>query len=436
MPPRSGEPGSRIEIIDALRGSALLGILLLHSIEHWDFLRPPDATAAWLRPIDAATHQAAFFLFGGKAYGIFALVFGVSFFLILDRWSQRGIDFRSRFLWRLAVLAAFGYLHGIIYCGDILLVLAVLGIPLAFCTRLGNRAILAISILLMLQLPSAWEAARVLVAAGYHPPTPRHWAIYGELENVFASGSFWDVSAINLWRGQSARIWWTIETGRYTQMLGLFLWGLLLARSGVLTDAAGIVRLGRRALAWGLAGFAAIFPVRLLLQPWGLRGLDLDIVDNLVAAYLNIAQMAVWVGGFALLWRWARPRRPPPARTLRPDEPDQLRHPGAGQRAPVLRLRPRALSLLGRLRQRPLRRRPVRRPGGRRAPLAATFPLRPPRMAVARLHLPRLLRSAAPRRPPGRDGAGRSLIEPAWGRRPPSAAPPAPAPKRPMSTNS
>ncbi len=307
MPQRSGEPGSRIEIIDALRGSALLGILLLHSIEHWDFLRPPDSTPAWLRPIDAATHQAAFFLFGGKAYGIFALMFGVSFFIILDRWSQRGVDFRSRFLWRLGVLGVFGYLHGIIYCGDILLVLAVLGLPLAFCTRLGNRAILAISILLMLQLPSAWEAARVLFG-GYHPPMPRHWGIYGELERIFATGSFLDVSAINLWRGQLARIWWTIETGRYTQMMGLFLWGLLLARSGVLTDAARAIRLGRRALAWGLVGFAVIYPVRLLLRPWGLRDLDLYVVDNLVAAYLNIAQMAVWIGGFILLWQWLRAR--------------------------------------------------------------------------------------------------------------------------------
>jgi len=308
MPPRSGEPGSRIEIIDALRGSALLGILLLHSIEHWDFLRAPDSTPAWLRPIDAATHQTAFFLFGGKAYGIFALMFGISFSIILERWSQRGIDFRSRFLWRLGVLGVFGYLHGIIYCGDILLVLAVLGIPLAFCTRLGNRAILAISVLLMLQLPSAWDAARVIFDAGYHPPTPRHWVIYGELEKVFATGSFFDVSAINLWRGQSARIWFTIETGRYLQMMGLFLWGVLIARSGALADPILAVRLGRRALAWGAAGFAVLFPIRLLLGRWGLRGMDQYVVDNWVGSYGNIAQMAFWVGAFVLVWQAAPAR--------------------------------------------------------------------------------------------------------------------------------
>ncbi len=308
MAPRSGEPGSRIEIIDALRGSALLGILLLHSIEHWDFLRPPDATPAWLQPIDAAVTQAAFFLFGGKAYGIFALMFGISFFIILDRWSQRGVNFRARFLWRLGVLAAFGYVHGIVYCGDILLILAVLGAPRAFCTRLGNRAVLALSILLVLQLPSAWQAARVVFDSGYHPANPRYWAIYGQITEVFANGSFLDVCSANLWKGQSARIWWTIETGRYTQMMGLFLWGLLIARSGVLADAGRAARLARRALVCGVAGFVVLYPIKLALRGWGLSGVDLYIVDHLVSSYGNIAQMAVWVGGFVLVWQWARAR--------------------------------------------------------------------------------------------------------------------------------
>jgi uncharacterized protein len=31
----SGPPG-RLDIVDALRGSALLGILLMHCVEHWD----------------------------------------------------------------------------------------------------------------------------------------------------------------------------------------------------------------------------------------------------------------------------------------------------------------------------------------------------------------------------------------------------------------
>jgi uncharacterized protein len=308
MEPRPGEPGQRIELIDALRGSALLGILLLHSIEHWDFMRYPEHAPAWLQSLNIQTHDLGFFLFGGKAYAIFAMMFGVSFFLILDRWSRRGITFQGRFVWRLTVLAILGYLHGIIYCGDILLVLAVLGLPLVFLYRLGNRALLWISLALVLQLPSLWETGRVLFDQGYQPLPPRHWAVYNQLGQVYADGTFLDVIRTNLWQGQWSRILWTIETGRYTQMMGLFVWGLLLGRAHIFEDPARAVRLAKRALLWGAIGFVIIFPVKLHLSAWGLKDLDRYIVDNLVSSYCNLTQMAIWAGGFVLLYQWAKAR--------------------------------------------------------------------------------------------------------------------------------
>jgi uncharacterized protein len=308
MESRPGEPSPRIELIDALRGSALFGILLLHSIEHWDFLRNPEHAPAWLQSLNGRTHDLGFFLFGGKAYAIFAMMFGVSFFIILDRWSRRGITFQGRFVWRLTVLAILGYLHGIIYCGDILLVLAVLGLPLVFLYRLGNRALLWISLVLVLQLPSLWETARVLFEQGYQPVQPRHWAIYGRLFQVYSDGSLLDVVRTNLWQGQWARIWWTIETGRYTQMIGLFVWGLLLGRARLFEDPVRAVRLATRALLWGAIGFAIIYPVKLHLGAWIPDDLDRYVVDNLVSSYCNLAQMAVWAGGFVLLYQWAKAR--------------------------------------------------------------------------------------------------------------------------------
>ena len=308
MPPPGPNPRTRIDLIDALRGSALLGILLLHSIEHWDFMRYPENPPAWLAALNAQTHDLGFFLFGGKAYAIFALMFGVSFFLILDRWSSRGMNFQGRFLWRLAVLGILGYLHGIIYCGDILLVIAVLGVPLVFLYKLGNRALAWLSVALVLQIPSLWETGRVLFEQGYQPAQPRHWAIYGQLFNVFSNGSFLDVTKTNLWQGQWSRIWWTIETGRYTQMLGLFVWGLLLARARIFEDPVRRGRLARRALLWGAIGFALLYPVKLHLGEWGLKDLNRYVADNLVSSYCNLAQMAVWAGGFVLLYQWAKAR--------------------------------------------------------------------------------------------------------------------------------
>jgi len=68
-----------------------------------------------------------FGLFGGKAYAIFALLFGLSFFIIMDNQARRGVDFRKRFSWRLMILLLLGYIHGILYGGDILQVLALFG---------------------------------------------------------------------------------------------------------------------------------------------------------------------------------------------------------------------------------------------------------------------------------------------------------------------
>jgi uncharacterized protein len=302
------DSSSRIELIDALRGSALLGILLLHSIEHWDFMRYPPNPPPWLRHLDSLTRDLGFFLFGGKAYAIFALMFGVSFFLILDRWTSRGMNFPGRFLWRLTVLGAIGYLHGLIYCGDILLIIAILGVPLVFLHRLGNRTLAWISVVLVLQLPSLWETGRVFFVPGYQPGQPLHWPIYGRLGEVYANGSLLDVLRINLSTGQLSRLLWTFETGRYTQMLGLFVWGLLLARARVFEDPARCVRLARRALLWGVIGFAVFYPLKLHLGDWGLRGMRRDVTDNLVSSYCNLAQMAVWAGGFVLLFQWVKAR--------------------------------------------------------------------------------------------------------------------------------
>jgi len=299
-------PNARIDLIDALRGSALCGILLVHSLEHWDVDRNPEHPAAWLQTLNQYAYDTGFFLFGGKAYAIFALMFGVSFFLILDRWSQRGIPFQGRFLWRLAVLGILGYLNGLVYSGDMLLVIALLGVPLVWLHRLGTRTLAWISVALVLQLPSLWETARVLLLPGYSPAQPLHWSTYGSLSYVYLNGSFHDVVTANLWTGQASRLLWAFETGRYTQMMGLFVWGLLLGRARVFEDPARCTLLARRAIGWGAIGFTLFFPFKSHLEGWGLHDMRAYEVSNLISSYCNLAQMAVWAGGFVLLFQWAR----------------------------------------------------------------------------------------------------------------------------------
>jgi uncharacterized membrane protein YeiB len=65
-----------------------------------------------------------FALFAGKTFSLLALCFGFSFWVMMERAARRGSDFSLRFAWRLALLAGIGWLHGLVYRGDIIVVLA------------------------------------------------------------------------------------------------------------------------------------------------------------------------------------------------------------------------------------------------------------------------------------------------------------------------
>ena len=295
----------RLDIVDALRGTALFGILLLHSVEHWDFMRPVQNQPAWLAWLDQQAIDWGYLLFGGKAYAIFALLFGVSFFITLERWNASSRHPSGRFLWRLAILGALGCVHGLLYCGDILSVIALLGVPLVLLDRLGSRALGAVAIALLLQLPQWPGVLHVLADPAFWPAAPEHWRLYGQTEEVFASGSLGEVLRLNAWTGQAAKWWWVIETYRYPQMLGLFVCGLLLGRSGALQDPPRLRRLAWRALLLGVCGIGLMMLARWRVDALALQGTRQFVVSGLVNAYANLAQAAVWAGGFVLLYQWA-----------------------------------------------------------------------------------------------------------------------------------
>lgn len=83
----------RIEVVDALRGFAVMAIILLHNIEHFNLYNFPEATTDFMKALDKGVWDTLFFLFSGKAYAIFALLFGFSFFIQFDNQARKGKDF-------------------------------------------------------------------------------------------------------------------------------------------------------------------------------------------------------------------------------------------------------------------------------------------------------------------------------------------------------
>jgi uncharacterized protein len=212
---------SRIVIVDCLRGFALFGLFIVHMVEYFELF--------WYAPEWGWVHDTVFFLFGGKAYAIFALLFGLSFHIIMDNQAKRGIDFRGRFAWRLVLLLALGYVHGLLYSGDILQVLALSGFLLLLIQPLSNRWILVLAAACVLQFPAIVQLL-LTVTGRLEGGEPLHWAMMGHTFAIYANGTFSEVVQHNTWSGQTGKWLFMIESGRIWNVVGLFLVGFVLGR--------------------------------------------------------------------------------------------------------------------------------------------------------------------------------------------------------------
>lgn len=129
-------PQERIETMDALRGFALLGILMVNILffcgpAQENFMRPwREAAHPWLQAGIA-------WLVQGKFYCLFSFLFGMGFSVQAARLEARGASPARVYSRRLLVLLAIGLLHGIlIWMGDILAAYALAGfLLLAFRQR-------------------------------------------------------------------------------------------------------------------------------------------------------------------------------------------------------------------------------------------------------------------------------------------------------------
>ena len=100
-------PNTRIDVADALRGIAVAGIILYHSVEHFNiFTQEPI-----VHPLasDQTVADVLAWLLSGKMYGIFAMLFGLSFFIMNDNQQQKGKCFSGRYIFKFKFIERMGY---------------------------------------------------------------------------------------------------------------------------------------------------------------------------------------------------------------------------------------------------------------------------------------------------------------------------------------
>ena len=130
---------TRIDVADALRGIAVAGIILYHSVEHFNIFT--QETIVYPLSSDQTVADVLAWLLSGKMYGIFAMLFGLSFFIMNDNQAQKGRSFSGRFAWRMCLLFLFGVINVAFYDGDILMLYAVYGlflIPVSYLSSGGG----------------------------------------------------------------------------------------------------------------------------------------------------------------------------------------------------------------------------------------------------------------------------------------------------------
>lgn len=217
---------TRITVVDALRGFAVMAIMLLHFIEHFIYGVYPESSSETMNMVNQSVWDALFFVFAGKSYAIFALLFGFTFIIQQQNQEKKGLDFGKRFLWRLLLLMLFATLNAAFFPGgDVLLLFAIMGFVMIPLRKLSEKKLLFIALVFLVQPVELLECFGIDLI-----PSVLNETYYPLLKTVTDTGRFWDMIQTNITTGQVASLFWAVDSGRLLQAPGLFIIGMILAK--------------------------------------------------------------------------------------------------------------------------------------------------------------------------------------------------------------
>lgn len=297
---------SRIHVIDALRGFAIVSIMLLHNMEHFDYYFIPADLPAWMTTLDKAIWDSFFFLFAGKSYAIFALLFGLTYYIQSKNQESAGRDFRFRFGWRMILLLGFGLINSAFYQGDILSIYAIIGLFLIPVSAMSTRTLAIIAGVAMLQ-PAEWLHFFMSLN---HPVVklsdPVSWSYFGKMGEYIAGPSFINTVKGNLTNGKTGVFFWNWENGRVFQIYSLFLLGMLAGRLSLFIRTEESQKFWYKSLMISGFLFIPLFLTKTMLPQW----IDYESISRplitIVSSWTNFSFMLVLVSGFVLLFRMER----------------------------------------------------------------------------------------------------------------------------------
>ena len=308
---------ARLAQVDALRGFALFGILVVNiGVFSSPFYGAGIADPAYSQPLDLAVRWLIAWLFETKFYLLFSFLFGYSFTLQMAAAERSHAAFAPRFLRRLMGLALLGLAHAVLfYQGDILLTYALLGLALLLCRRMEPRRALRISLWLIVLTAALWA---ILGALSYLDPVPPGYEAQYHADAL---------AAIDAYRGTvgttiaqhvkelTGGVWFTVLFVQGPFAFAMFLAGYALGRRNALADPwrepRALWLLCALGLIPGLAG-SALYAFTSLPSAgvaWELPGLAADLLTAplLSMSYAAALLLAMRTGPGAQLAGWLAP---------------------------------------------------------------------------------------------------------------------------------
>lgn len=300
----------RFMILDALRGFALFTIILANLPEFglWTFLPAEAQQAMPSAKVDGWVRFFQYFLIDGKGYGLFSLLFGCGFSIIISHALQQGSSGIRLFYRRMSLLLVIALAHLLlIWSGDILCLYAVLGMVLPLFHRLSNHQLLGWSVGL-LALPVLMELVQQVGNFDIAAPLEAAWWAkahsYGINEDNFAR---WLVEADNyaaisqfLMQGAVERMWEFVDGDRLPKVLGLFVLGYCMGRNGLYAAVDKYHDLLKRYACWlGLWSM----PLSLLYAWESISGHPWGATMHALIYFLSVVPMTLfYLSLFCLLW--------------------------------------------------------------------------------------------------------------------------------------
>lgn len=306
----------RILTLDVLRGFALFGILYAHMI-FWYAGGPLPEEIYKLHSTPGSGIAIAIYMIFiiSKFFAVFSFLFGLSFYLQIDKLTKGHESVVTRFGWRLAILGIIGALHHIFWRADILTIYVPLGFLLLFFRNLSNKTLLVVGTLLVLNIPTKCAELVSIILRGQLQLIQEDFRVAGAAYyEIMKNGDFRAMVQHNIY-AITEKFNYQINSGRGFITFGFFLLGMLAGRKQWFVSIPNNMALFKKVfkksslvllvcVVAGVAFGAANFLLKINMQETPIAGW----LGGFILEFFNVSLTLMYIAGISLLMlkpKWA-----------------------------------------------------------------------------------------------------------------------------------